>query len=227
MLKFLRAGVVVPIVTALVCTSGGVATADPVPVPDVVKSKDTADGYAMRAALTKMTINAVPNMSATAFTREGFVTVEATLFIDAALDPEVTEVVFTLKAQEGCQIDLKSGGFVEFNPSIASSLSGLDTTPDTFALAPTGQLNPTFHIELRPGTVHEDTLGAKAFSKEKGNPPTLSDDGTLKLVISVEDADIKVESCGGLVSLRLVATAKMSTRNSDDEINLFGDILPL
>jgi hypothetical protein len=62
---------------ALLCLTGGVATADPLPVADVTQSADTDDGWRLSAALSRMTINSVPNMAATAFTREGFVTVGA------------------------------------------------------------------------------------------------------------------------------------------------------
>jgi hypothetical protein len=38
------------------------------------QSTDTDDGWHLSATLTRMAINSVPNMAATAFTREGFVT---------------------------------------------------------------------------------------------------------------------------------------------------------
>ncbi len=62
--------------------SAGVATADPLPVADVAQSAVTDDGWHLSASLTRMTINAVPNMAATAFTREGFVTGKAAASID-------------------------------------------------------------------------------------------------------------------------------------------------
>jgi len=49
-----------------------VAAADPLPVADVTQSADTDDGWHLSAALTRMTINSVPNMAATAFTQGRF-----------------------------------------------------------------------------------------------------------------------------------------------------------
>jgi len=46
-----------------------VAAADPLPVADVTQSAETDDGWHLSAALTRMTINSVPNMAATAFTK--------------------------------------------------------------------------------------------------------------------------------------------------------------
>ena len=58
------------------------AAADPLPVADVTQSAETDDGWHLSVALTRMTINSVPNMAATAFTREGFVTGKAAAAID-------------------------------------------------------------------------------------------------------------------------------------------------
>jgi hypothetical protein len=60
----------------------GVARAYPVPVADVSQSADTCDGWHVSASLSKMTVNSVPTMVATALTREGFVTGEASAKID-------------------------------------------------------------------------------------------------------------------------------------------------
>ena len=79
MVRLLRAGAGA---LALLCLTGGVATADPLPVADVTQSADTDDGWRLSAALSRMTINSVPNMAATAFTpreapRRSTVTVSA------------------------------------------------------------------------------------------------------------------------------------------------------
>ena len=73
MLRILRAGALV----VLLCLGDGVAAADPLPVADVTQSAETDDGWHLSVALTRMTMNSVPNMAATAFTREGFVTGKA------------------------------------------------------------------------------------------------------------------------------------------------------
>src|SRR5258708_10320791 len=70
------------VAVALLCLGHGQAAADPLPVADVTQSADTDDGWHLSAALTRMAINSVPNMAATAFTREGFVTGKAAATID-------------------------------------------------------------------------------------------------------------------------------------------------
>lgn len=93
--------------------SAGVATADPLPVADVAQSAVTDDGWHLSASLTRMTINAVPNMAATAFTREGFVTGKAAASIDGNGAIPVNTGSLVMGLQLGCQIDLSEGGSVD------------------------------------------------------------------------------------------------------------------
>ena len=43
----------------------------------------------------------------------------------------------------------------------------------------------------------------------------------------MHDAHVKVDACGGPVSIRFFASAKIDTDKSDDSVNTFGDILTL
>lgn len=97
--------------------AGGVAAADPLPVEDVSKSTVTKDGWALRASLTDMTFNSVPNMADTAFTREAFVTGEADATIEGNGGVPVNSGSLILGVQIGCQIDLSWGGQVGFGQS--------------------------------------------------------------------------------------------------------------
>jgi hypothetical protein len=92
---------------ALLCIGHGLAAADPLPVADVTQSDD---GWHLSAALTRMTVNSVPNMAATAFTREGFVTGKAAATIDGNGEIPVNSGTLVLGLQLGCQVDLSEGG---------------------------------------------------------------------------------------------------------------------
>src|SRR5258707_15234764 len=97
--RLLRGGAVA---VALVCLGHGLAAADPLPVADVTQSADTDDGWHLSAALTRMTINSVPNMAATAFTREGFVTGKAAATIDGNGGVAVNSGTLVMGLQLGC-----------------------------------------------------------------------------------------------------------------------------
>jgi MspA len=52
-------------------------------------------------------------------------------------------------------------------------------------------------------------------------------DSDFPLRITVHDAHIKVDGCGGPVSARVLAVAQMRTQMSFDELNLYSDILSI
>jgi hypothetical protein len=209
-LRLFRAGAVA---TALLCVGGGVAAADPLPVADVTQSADTDDGWHLSAALTRMTINSVPNMAATAFTREGFVTGKAAATIDGNGASAVNSGTLVLGLQLGCQIDLSEGGSIggDADIGINPSFSGGNAFD---AIGPYADLEGNVSINLLPGTITNLGLGKKSLKGRTGE-------------IVVHDAHVKVDACGGPVSVRFFATAMIDTDKSDDSVNAYGDILTL
>ena len=211
MLRLLRAGALAAIALSV---GGGVAAADPLPVADVTQSADTDDGWHLSAALTQMTINSVPNMAATAFTREGFVTAKAAAMIDGSGAAAVNSGTLVLGLQLGCQIDLSEGGSIGgdagigINPGFNAGSSLLSD------FGPYASLDGNVSINLLPGTITNVGLGKKALKGRTGE-------------IFVHDAHVKVDACGGAVSVRFFASAMIDTDTSDDSVNVYGDILSL
>jgi MspA len=224
-LKYLEVGV---IAVALVCLGEGVAAANPVPVADVNQFVDTADGFHFSSSLTNVTINSVPNMAATAFTREAFVSATAVQTIADSNIPvnalTVTEGRLDVAVQLGCQIDLKDGVTIGFNTDETLALENvLDTV---ITAAPTfNDFVPNIQTTLKPGTITYVRLGRQFLSPEALK--TISDSDVLPLRITVRDAHIKVDGCGGPVSARVLAVAQMRTQTSFDELNLYSDILSI
>lgn len=211
MVKLLRAGAVA---VALLCLGDGVAAADPLPVADVTQSADTDDGWHLSAALTRMTINSVPNMAATAFTREGFVTgkAEATITGNGAIPVNAGELVVGL--QLGCQVDLSEGGSLSagadagINPGFSSGSNILSI------IGPYAEINGNASINLLPGTITNLGLGKKELKGPTGE-------------VVIHDAHVKVDACGGQVAVRFFASVVIETDKSDDSVNAYGDILTL
>jgi MspA len=209
-LRVFRAGA---LATALLCVAGGVAKADPLPIADVAQSADTDDGWHLSAALTMMTINSVPNMAATAFTREGFVTGKAAATIDGNGATAVNSGTLVFGLQLGCQIDLSEGGSVGGDADIGIS-PGFSGGNPLSNIGPYADLEGDVSINLLPGTITNVGLGKKALKGRTGE-------------IVVHDAHVKVDACGGAVSVRFFATAMIDTDKSDDSVNAYGDILSL
>jgi hypothetical protein len=185
-------------------------SANLLPVADVTQSADTDDGWHLSAALTRMTINSVPNMAATAFTREGFVTGKAAATIDGKGAVSVNSGTLQL----GCQVDLSEGGSLDvgadagISPGFGSGGNLLNV------IGPYADINGDASINLLPGTITNLGLGKKELKGRTGE-------------IVVHDAHVKVDACGGQVAVRFFATAMIDTDKSDDSVNAYGDILTL
>lgn len=233
MLRFVRTGV---IVVVLLGVGGGVAGADPVPIDNVSpQTKHTIDGWDLTVSLTDMAINSVPNMAATAFTREGFVTGTATLTIGNGTSDGMREDVqsraLSLWAELGCQIDLTNGMEVYVSPEagLATSVTSNATGPPTLGAVPNVSVEPQIEVTLLPGTVTDTVLGYKPLTLQQVQALTPDQSARARdgLVVAVKDFHIKVDKCGGPVSVRLHAQAFMSTADSNDDVHAYSDILSL
>ncbi len=197
---------------ALRCIGHGLAAADPLPVADVTQSTDTDDGWHLSAALTRMTVNSVPNMAATAFNREGFVTGKAAATIDGNGEIPVNSGTLVLGLQLGCQVDLSEGGSLSAGAGISPGFSNGANLLNV--IGPYAEVNGNASINLLPGTITNLGLGKKALKGRTGE-------------IVIHDAHVKVDACGGQVSVRFFASVMIDTDKSDDSVNAYGDILTL
>ena len=155
MVRLLRAGAVVVILLSL---GSGVAAAEPLPVADVTQSADTDDGWHLSAALTRMTINSVPNMAATAFTREGFVTGKAAATIDGNGATAVNSGSLVFGVQLGCQVDLSEGGSVDVGADAGIS-PGFNGGNLLNIVGPYADVDGDISINLLPGNITNLGLG--------------------------------------------------------------------
>jgi hypothetical protein len=208
--RLFRAGAVT---AALLCLSQGIAAAEPLPVADVTQSADTDDGWHLSAGLTRMTINSVPNMAATAFTREGFVTGKAAASIEGNGAVPVNSGTLILGLQLGCQIDLSEGGSVDVggDAGISPGFGGGNVLSN---IGPYADVDGDVSINLLPGNISNVGLGKKTLKGRTGE-------------IVVHDAHVKVDGCGGQVAIRFFTTMMIDTDKSDDSVNAYGDILTL
>ena len=136
----------------------------------------TVDGWTLRASLTDVTINSVPNMAGTPYSREGFVSGLATLTIEGNGAVPVKKADLRLWAQFGCQSDIRAGMNVQSGGLVPSlgSLSIVDFVgPILGGNLPVigGQLEPTTPNPAITGTVQPGNIfRAKLAEKEMTDP---------------------------------------------------------
>jgi hypothetical protein len=195
----------------LLCLSQATAAADPVAVPDANRSVVTDAGWHVSATLSKMSINSVPNMAATPFTREGFVTGKAAASIGGNGAGAVNSGSIIVGLQLGCQVDLSEGGSIGIGGDSGSSPSysrGQSLLDD---IGGYGDFDPNASINILPGNIKNYGLGRKELKGRTGQ-------------VVVNDAHVKVDGCAGQVSVRFFATVLIDTDESDDSVNVFGNI---
>ena len=254
MLKCFRAAA---IVVVLLCwnLSGGVAVADAPNLEDVTDQfKDTPDGlWRLHVSLYNMNITSVPNMAATAFSREAFISATAEVWVEP-LDPvektpegsQVTQRSISLWLEQGCQAKLGTATL----SNQGTSNEGLSNTATTNAdetgtttstsnsVTPNvgGNFNPSYQQVLLTGTIDRRVLENKAFPDlqvdEKAlqgapkKPPWVGPGWSNdKLTVAVRNWDLKVDGCAGPVSFRFQAGATMSTLRSDDTADAYSAIV--
>lgn len=82
------------------------------------------------------------------------------------------------------------------------------------AIGPYADLEGNVSVNLLPGTITNVVLGKKALKGRTGG-------------ITVHDAHVKVDACGGAVAIRFFSTVTIDTDRNDDSVNAYGDILQL
>lgn len=187
----------------LLGSSIGVAHAEQISVADVARTATTADGWQITLSMTEARVNAVPSMSAAPLSSEGYLSARVTLTVDGEGASPVNSGELVVGAQLGCQVDLSEGLDL-----------GVDFDTDLFDDVPVIGVGPDVGSTLHSGGITTVGLGAKTL---KGRVAT----------IFILDAHVQVDQCAGAVTVRLFASASMSTDTSDDSLNAYGEVLPL
>jgi hypothetical protein len=213
-----RATVVV--VLALTCAASGVAAADPVPLGNVDQKvntfgcKPTTDPpkncLHLTLGLSSMSVNSVPNMAATAFTREAIVGGIATAKV-AGDDPGWSKKVNNLSVGLGLQLACQ----IKVGPNQQIGAGGGNFP---FANLPV----PSATLFMGPGTNEIHVLSKKAVQN-----PIPDDAGNITLHAWAHEWYVTMDACAGPVSLRLIAYADLETVDDTEHEVVSGDIVQI
>jgi len=227
--KWVRRGSVAVVASALLSTCAGVADAVPSPQVKIV------DGYRLTLSLENVAFQTVPNMAASPFVREGFITATSKLNVACALESNLDIPLadskcnaiplklakISMSAQVGCPLDVSGGTTTGLTPQFGSSLplQGIlqsvlppPTPPPTptditdLAIEPNAQINPSVGLQPFPGYIRDVGLGAV--------PPT-------------DTAEEKQAASGIAASLRGKDSMVISVQNAHMEVDQTENMLGL
>ncbi|MEU4313828.1 MspA family porin [Nocardia sp. NPDC024068] len=187
-------------VAAMGAVNTGAAAAEP--LADKSREITTDDGWLMRITKTGENLDRYPNLAATPFTREGFVSLKAAADIDGTGNAPVNTGSVSLGYQLGCQVDVTSGAAIglAIGPSISIGV--------TTGVGASATVSPT--VYLKPGTITSIPFGIKPLAGRHAS-------------ITSDQVHIKIDGCLGPVSLRSYAQVNISTPTADNSLAVYGD----
>ncbi|WP_454197556.1 MspA family porin [Nocardia sp. Marseille-Q1738] len=194
--------------TAAFGMTAATATADQ--MADKSRVVGTEDGWELRISKTAEDVQRVPNLAATPFTREGFVTLSAAADISGEGREAVNSGTLQLGYQIGCQADVSNGLTVGISAAIGPNAMVTVAPSPGLAVGGSALALPNMSTTIKPGTISTITLGTKTLAGAHGS-------------ISVDQVQIKIDACAGAVSLRSFAIVSISTATADNSVAVYGD----
>lgn len=194
--------------TAALGMTAAPATADQ--MADKSRVVETEDGWELRISKTAEDVQRVPNLAATPFSREGFVTLSAAADIGGDGREAVNSGTLQLGYQIGCQADVSNGLTVGLSAAIGPNAMVTVAPSPGLAVGASALALPNMSTTIKPGTINSITLGTKPLAGAHGS-------------ISVDQIQIKIDACAGAVSLRSFAIVSISTATADNSVAVYGD----
>ncbi|MEU7219937.1 MspA family porin [Nocardia iowensis] len=191
------------LLTCVMVSAMGSGTAAAEPLADKSREVTTDDGWQMRITKTDENLDRYPNLAATPFTREGFVSLKAVTDIDGMGTAPVNAGTISLGYQIGCQVDVTNGITIglAIGPSISIGLTN-------FGVGGSASISPS--VTLKPGTITTIPFATKPLTGRHGS-------------ITSDQVHIKIDGCMGPVSLRSYAQVNITTPTADNSLAVYGD----
>ncbi|MGW4844539.1 MspA family porin [Nocardia brasiliensis] len=196
------------IAVGLLVGAQGIAAADA--VADKSRVVTTDDGWTLTVTKTSETLDRYPNLAATMFTREGFVSLKAVAEITGSGSQPVNTGQVSFGYQIGCQIDVSSGLTTSLGFSVGPNASLNISYPPSVSLGVNASVSPNLSTTLKPGSIATVEFGRKQLATGRAS-------------IAMDQIEVKVDACMGPVSLRSFATATISTPTADNTTTAYGD----
>lgn len=196
-----------PLVTALALVLAAPAHAEPTTMAPQTYAKTTSDGWYLSLKLENETVNPVPNLAGAANSREAFVTVKGAVNASDGATP-ILDSLFILGYQLGCQSDVSSGLQFGGNAGISPGISAGTAGTSIGASAGVGGFVQTI---VQPGVIVDLPLSNMALDRRN------------RAILDVDNLHIKIDACGGDVTIRSYGYLRVSTESSHTSFAIYGD----
>jgi hypothetical protein len=191
---------------AVCCPEVAVAHADVIAMAPQERDRTTVDGWTLSVALSGESINTVPNLAGSQNSREAFVTLSAKAVIGGAGANPITAGSFEAGYQVGCQTDVSQGLQIGGTGQLAGSVAALPSP----SLGGSGSVGGYMQTNLQPGVITTLKMGSMPLTAHLG-------------YLDMQDVHVKVDACGGPVTVRSYATMAVGTDIQQTQLSVYGD----
>lgn len=198
------------LVAVLMILIGVPARADIAQMAPQASQRTSVDGWVLSVSLSAETINGVPNLASASNSREAFVSLSAKATIEGSGGNPITSANFVAGYQVGCQIDVSQGLQIGGTGQLAGSVGGNVSAQPAVQVGGTGSIGGFMQTDLQPGVITTIPMS---------NMPLVTHTGHLDM----QDVHLKVDACGGPVTLRSYATMAIGTDIERTQLSVYGD----
>lgn len=191
-------------------TDAATAIAEPKDMAPQQYSRTTRDGWHLEIRLENERVNSVPNLAAATNSREAFITLSGTATATGGSNP-ITDSLFLIGYQLGCQSDVSSGLQIGGSAGIAPSVNVGVLPLQTVGVGGSAGVSGFVQTVVQPGVIVNLPLGNMVLSR--GNTGALD----------LDNVHVKADACGGDVTVRSFASLRVSTETGHTEFAIYGD----
>lgn len=205
-----RAAVVAAALAGLAVATPAAGRSAPVPMAPQSSQRTTFDGWDLSVSLTGEVINAVPNLAGAQNSREAFMTLSAQANIDGAGANPVTSGNFVAGYQVGCQTDVSQGLQLGGTGQLAGSVGANINPQPGVSAGGSGALGGYLQTDLQPGVITTIPMSSMPLVAHLGH-------------LDMQDVHLKVDACGGPVTVRSYATMAVATAIEQTQLSVYGN----
>lgn len=204
---------------ALTMFAASAVTAQAQGLPDSNLLDRTEDGWGIEVSTLDEEVNPVPNLAATAFSREAFVQFTGVGKINGQGSNPVTSASLTIGYQMGCQIDLSQG--ITLGGSVGAGVGGgvgglggiaggVGFGAGGGAVGAGAGINGGLQFTLRPGGIVAVPMDSMALRGSEAR-------------LRVRNMHIKIDACGGPVTVRSFTLLSITTDFTHSSLATYGE----
>lgn len=202
---WVRSAVVVGAVCSLAVVGAGVGSGTP--LESKSQTVTTDDGWLVGVEASNLSVNPVPNLAGSTFTREGFVSAKVTAMITGEGTAAVRTGIIEQGIQIGCGVDVSNGATLglaaSFGPNVGITMAG----PSVGLSATAG---PNVSMQVKPGAITTIPMGEKVMEGPRAS-------------ISANNIHVKIDGCWGEVTVRTYAMVAVSTATADESVFVYSE----